>query len=451
MIRFISSLSQMRRGTPVRCCVCRWRGSYGARKGRSSIAATSTLSRKESSLSAAQASPPSSPFFEPSRVFWLDLPRSAESSGGLRRHRVLEWTRTVDGHGDGDEPRSGASPYIAFFHANSVGPGPWAPIVRRLFLAHDDEILPTCVAVESRGHGDTQVAPGNLGAPLPLDNPDLDDDGIHTNDEYYRWELFADDFARIAAALAARYGGPPRAVVTHSFAGDCALLSLAREKTPSLASAPSEAPAPPPPRLILLDPVLADAEGAARGAARLARGTRRLGEREAASRETFGATSSSVCDGYQRVLAGSGMLHDEGAELDAEAMRAFAAFAIEPCNRNDDEEGSTVPKMRLKCRRSVEASIYKNRVSLGDVLHDRDLRVDADVQLVFSSRRRGKREDQSASFERDWRQAERVISRCTQGSSKLHLLQGVGHFLTLENPELVAATLNDLLTNIAPT
>merc|ERR1712238_323988 len=92
-----------------------------------------------------------------------------------------------------------------------------------------------------------------------------------------------------------------------------------------------------------------------------------------------------------------------------------------------------------------------NRVSIGDVLNDHNLQIDADVQLVFSSRRRGKQDEQCANFERDWRQAERVISRCNPRNSKIHLLRGVGHFLTFENPKLVAETVQDLLKDVPST
>jgi len=230
--------------------------------------------------------------------------------------------------------------------------------------------------------------------------------------EAYRWQVIGEDFRRIVEAVTLRHGRPPAACVTHSFAGDCALMALAER--------PAQVG-----RMILLDPVLADAEGAGKGAERLAKGTRRLGEREASGFDS----AEAVGDGLERLLRAS--LAREG--LHAEAKAAFSHFGS-----HRDAGG----RWRLRCRRENEAAVYANRVALADHLADKH--VDAEVQLVFAARRRGKPEDQEAAFSRDWREATRVVERCG-GASKVRQLDGVGHFLVLEAPELVAETLLGLL------
>jgi pimeloyl-ACP methyl ester carboxylesterase len=87
------------------------------------------------------------------------------------------------------------------------------------------------------------------------------------------------------------------------------------------------------------------------------------------------------------------------------------------------------------------AEIYAHRVALADYLADKS--VDADVQLVFSQKRRARPEDQAAAHRRDMEEAERVVSRCRTG--QIHQLEGVGHFLVLEAPDLVAAAIQRLL------
>ena len=84
--------------------------------------------------------------------------------------------------------------------------------------------------------------------------------------------------------------------------------------------------------------------------------------------------------------------------------------------------------------------MYRNRLAIADYLADK--LVDADVQLVFSSRRRAKPEDQAAAYARDWDVAQRVVSRCRAGD--VHRLDTVGHFLVLEAPDLVAETIRGL-------
>jgi len=301
---------------------------------------------------------------DPTELGWLDL----RDRGGIR-HRLVSW--------DGD------GPLVLLIHAASLCAGAWAPVAAR--LAPGARV----VAYDQRGHGDSDAPTGS---------------------DAYRWDLFGDDFARVVDALAERYGRPPDTCVTHSFAGDCALIALAERPVPIG-------------KLVLLDPVLADAEGATVGAERLARGTLRLGEREAEGFESLEA----VGEGLERVLRAQ----LERDRLDADAKAAFAAFGSAP-----DESG----RYRLKCRRENEAEVYRNRVAIADHLAGKS--IDADVRLVFSSRRRAKPEDQQAAYARDWDVAERAVAGCRRGS--VQRLDGVGHFLVLEAPDLVAETIQRL-------
>jgi pimeloyl-ACP methyl ester carboxylesterase len=295
---------------------------------------------------------------------WLDL----RTTGALR-YRTLDW--------------GGSGKLVLFIHGGSLCAATWGPVIARLSGVH-------AIGYDQRGHGDT-------------DAPDLTGD--------YAWSLFGSDFLRVLTAVQEQYGRAPDAIVTHSFAGDCALIALAETGTSTS-------------RLILLDPVLADAEGATTGAARLAKGTRRLGEKEAEGFESSEAVGAAL----ERVLRAQ--LVREG--LDADAKSAFATFGSAP-----DPSG----RWRLKCRRNNEAEVYVARVALADFLADKE--VDADVQLVFSQKRRARPEDQAAATVRDREEAERVVSRCRTG--QVHTLQGVGHFLVLEAPELVAGEILRLL------
>lgn len=301
----------------------------------------------------------------PTSADWIDH----RDHGGIR-HRVLTW--------------NGEGPLVLFAHAASLCAGVWAPVVAR--LSPD-----TCaVAYDLRGHGDSD-APSDSAA--------------------YAWTRFGDDFARVVEAVSARYGRPVDTCITHSFAGDCALLSLAARRLPLR-------------RLVLLDPVLADAEGATVGAERLAAGTLRLGERESEGFESRAA----VAAGLERVLRAQ--LARDG--LDPEAKAAFAEFGC-----REDDSG----RFRLKCRRENEALVYRNRVAIADQLADAS--IDAEVRLVFATRRRAKPEDQDAAHARDLAIAERVVARCRDGA--IHPLDGVGHFLVLEAPPLVAETVAALM------
>lgn len=286
--------------------------------------------------------------------------------GGGIRHGALDWG------GDG--------PLVLFVHAASLCAGVWAPVVERL----GGKIH--AVAYDQRGHGDADAP---------------------TRSEDYAWDLFGDDFGRVVEAVTAEHGRAPDLCVTHSFAGDCALVHLAKKSLPIG-------------KMILLDPVLADAEGATVGAERLAKGTRRLGEKEAEGFES----REAVGEGLERVLRAQ--LERDG--LDPAAKAAFAEFGAAP-----DESG----RFRLKCKRENEAEVYANRVAIADYLADKS--VDADVQLVFSSRRRAKPEDMEAAYARDWDVAQRCVDRARTGA--VHKLDGVGHFLVLEAPDLVADTI----------
>lgn len=292
---------------------------------------------------------------------WLDR----RDDGGIR-HRVLTW--------------SGDGPLVLFIHAASLCAGAWAPVVSRLGTGIQ------AVGYDQRGHGDSDAPSGSAA---------------------YAWDLFGDDFGRVVEAVTEQYGRSPDLCVTHSFAGDCALMYLAKRRLPIG-------------RMILLDPVLADAEGATVGAERLAKGTRRLGEKESEGFES----PAAVGEGLERVLRAQ--LEREG--LDPEAKAAFAAFGSAP-----DDSG----RYRLKCKRENEAEVYANRVAIADYLADKS--IDAEVQLIFSSRRRARPEDQAAAYERDLAVAEGCVSRCRAG--QVHRLDGVGHFLVLEAPDLVADTI----------
>ncbi len=294
---------------------------------------------------------------------WLDQ----RDQGGLR-HRTLTWNASGDG------------PLVLFIHAASLCAGAWAPVVSRLGGGI------RAVAYDQRGHGDTDAPSGSAA---------------------YSWELFGDDFGRVVEAVTQSHGRAPDLCVTHSFAGDCALVHLAKRSAPLG-------------KLILLDPVLADAEGATVGAQRLAKGTRRLGEKEAEGFES----KAAVGEGLERVLRAQ----LERAGLDPASKAAFAEFGSAL-----DESG----RYRLKCERENEAEVYVNRVAIADYLADKS--IDADVQLVFSSRRRAKPEDQAAAYARDWEVAQRVVQPCREGA--VHRLDGVGHFLVLEAPDLVAETI----------
>mmetsp|Transcript_62652 Transcript_62652/g.159325 ORF Transcript_62652/g.159325 Transcript_62652/m.159325 type:complete len:352 (+) Transcript_62652:59-1114(+) len=298
---------------------------------------------------------------------WFDL----RDQGGVR-HSALEWTGPPE------------APLVLFLHATSFCAGSWVPVVKRLSKQVH------AVAVDLRAHGDT-------------DAPALGSSAYH-------WEEFGRDFQRLAARIAAEHGRPIDACVTHSFIGDCALMALAEASAPRADVK----------RMVLLDPVLADEEGATTGAQRLAKGTRRVGEREAQGFDS----AAAVGEALEKLLRVP--LHPEAKA----ALGEFGAFS--------DDAG----RWRLKCRRDNEAEIYANRVAIAEHLEGH--RVNAEVKLVFSSRRRAKPEDQEASFVRDLQVAERVVARCGSGSA-VEVLDGVGHFLVLEDPDLVAGTLDALL------
>ena len=294
--------------------------------------------------------------------------RGLRGEGGIQQN-FLTW------EGDGK--------LVLFAHAASLCAGVWQPVVDRLA-----DIAP--VAFDQRGHGDSDAP----------EQPDA-----------YSWEAFGADFRRAVLSVTEQYGRAPDACVTHSFAGDCALMELAERP---LATG----------RMILLDPVLADGDGATTGAERLAKGTRRLGEKES---EGF-ASEKDVEAGLEKVLRAQ--LARDG--LNDEAKSAFATHGSAR-----DAEG----RWRLKCNRQHEAEVYAHRVALADHLESRH--VDAEVHLGFASKRRGRAEDQDASYERDLREAQRVVACCRAG--EVHLLPDVGHFIVLEAPEDAARFIEQIL------
>ena len=68
------------------------------------------------------------------------------------------------------------------------------------------------------GRREPQDGPEMTPKPAP-DAPDLP--------AAYAWEAFGADFRRAVLSATAQYGRAPDACVTHSFAGDCALMELA--------------------------------------------------------------------------------------------------------------------------------------------------------------------------------------------------------------------------------
>ncbi|CAE7511497.1 MGLL, partial [Symbiodinium pilosum] len=300
--------------------------------------------------------------------FFLDF----RHEGGLR-HRFLQWGNNVaEGH------------LIFCLHAASLCSGVWAPVASR--LAPESVV----VACDLRGHGES-------------DAPE--------ESAQYSWHVFGEDFIRMVRSISKLYGRCPTACVTHSFAGDTALIGLAAR--------PSKM------KLLMLDPVLADAEGATTGAQRLAKGTRRLGEKEIAGFDS----QEAVGEGLERVLRAA----LARPSLHPEAKAAFAAFG----SYNDNG------RWRLLCRRENEAEVYANRIALVDYLSAREVPVE--VQLVLASKRRAKPEDQESALLRDRQQADRVVAHCLPGSS-VHPAEGVGHFLVLEDPAFVAKMVRNLVS-----
>eukprot|EP00439_Symbiodinium_sp_Y106_P048859 s4496_g6.t1 len=256
-------------------------------------------------------------FKKPDKEFFLDL----KDEGGC-----LQW---------GQDAAQG--PLVLCLHAASLCSGVWAPLASRIV---PESIV---VACDLRGHGRSDAPSGRA---------------------HYSWHAFGEDFVRLLHAVSKLHGRCPAACITHSFAGDTALIGLAARPTSI--------------KLLMLDPVLANAEGATTGAERLAKGTRRLGEKEAHGFE--------VC------------------WIPAEAKAAFAAYG----SYNDNG------RWRLLCRRENEAEVYMNRIALADYLSEKE--VSAEVHLVLSSKRRAKPEDQESALLRDQQQAEKVNSLTEQNS-----------------------------------
>lgn len=200
-------------------------------------------------------------FKKPDKEFFLDL----KDEGGLR-HRCLQW---------GHEAAQG--PLVLCLHAASLCSGVWAPLASRL---SPESVV---VACDLRGHGRSDAPSGRA---------------------HYSWHTFGEDFVRLLHTVSKLHGRYPAACVTHSFAGDTALIGLAARPTSI--------------KLLMLDPVLADTEGATTEAERLAKGTRRLGEKEACGFET----QQAVGDGLERVLRAA----LARPSLHPEAKAAFAAY-----------------------------------------------------------------------------------------------------------------------------
>jgi pimeloyl-ACP methyl ester carboxylesterase len=313
---------------------------------------------------------------------WLDY----RAEGGIR-HRVLEWPGSVKKAPETKEELCNVSKEsgrpVVFLHAASLCAASWTPVVSRLSNV-------TAIACDLRGHGDSDAPQGSAS---------------------YTWDLVGEDILRIIESVTATYCIPPD-VVTHSFAGDCLLMALAKRPVPVG-------------RLVLLDPVVADAEGATVGAKCLAEATRKCATREKNGWRSAKEVGEHLEDSLRKQLCRDTL--DESVK---------AAFADAGCAK--DNEG----RWRLKCSRQNEAAIYENRVSLADHLSTK--KVDADVRLVIAEKRQtaiaiGQKE----AANRDRNEAERVLKRCQSGS--LHTLDDVGHFMVLEAPEVVAAKLKKLL------
>ena len=173
------------------------------------------------------------------RAVTLDL----RASGGIR-HSGLRF----------GDPYS-ADKLLLLLHANSFGAGSWVGVARRLVVQHNI----CAIAMDHRGHGESD-------SPEPA--------------AAFAWRNHGADSVRMIDELASWYGRSVDAVITHSFSGDALLLTLA-DAHPTPAGGRPAAPlfgatndssdlalararATP---LILLDPVLADAAGAASGGA----------------------------------------------------------------------------------------------------------------------------------------------------------------------------------------
>jgi pimeloyl-ACP methyl ester carboxylesterase len=275
-------------------------------------------------------------------------------------------------------------------------------------LAADNKIC--AIAVDHRAHGNSDVP---------------------TDARGFAWLNHGADSVRLVDEVAERTGREVDAVVTHSFSGDSFLLALsgapvhpagdAAFSEPSLrAKALERAHAA---RLILLDPVLADGEGAATGGARLAAATRKLENSEADGFET----PQQVGARFEKLLR---------TNFEPEALAAFAEHAC--------KWDATSLRWRLCCSRDDEANVYERRVPLADALDARTRQINNSVQLVFAARRRAPPAEHAAAFDRDWAQAQRVVAACGAGS-QVHCVDNVGHFLVLEAPSVVASLVARLL------
>jgi pimeloyl-ACP methyl ester carboxylesterase len=273
----------------------------------------------------------------------------------------------------------GPGPALLFAHAASMCGGVWEPMLARVQPA-------AIVAYDLRGHGDS-------GAPVGSDA--------------YRWSEIAQDFAEVVRWAVARLGRPIDLCVTHSFSGDCALLACATDTLPIE-------------RLLLLDPVAVDQNGAAIGGPALAEATRRAGTREVGGFDTAEAAAQAM----ERWIRPQ-LVEDR---IDERARAAFATWGV-----GQDADG----KCRFKCRRENEAEIYQNRLAIAAALETLST-VSQEVEVVFAEKRRVRpNEDPDEVRARDLEQVGALLSRCRRGTRTD--LPKVGHFLALEAPDAVAA------------
>jgi pimeloyl-ACP methyl ester carboxylesterase len=257
--------------------------------------------------------------------------------------------------------------------------GVWEPILSQVPAG-------TVLAYDLRGHGDSDAPVGR---------------------EAYRWSEIAQDFVEVTRWAVARFGRSIDLCVTHSFSGDCALLACAGQALPI-------------DRLLLLDPVVVDENGAAVGGPSLAKATRAAANRESEGFDSADAAAAAM-EGWVRPQLFAGHIDDR-------ARAAFATWGV-----GLDAGG----KYRFKCRRENEAEIYENRLAIAAALQQLPT-VRQEVEIVFAEKRRVRPgENPEDVLARDRAQVEAVLARCREGTRTD--FPKAGHFLALEAPDAVAA------------